>query len=95
MESGLPGEAWRKMKVCLPVALEKAMCATMRCTSSGCVGLVAVFLKDWELAQEALSCHVALDMLCQEVHEAWSGGATERPAVGKSAFLSPWTGCDS
>ena len=34
----------RKTKVCLPVALVKAMCATMRCTSSGCMGLVARFL---------------------------------------------------
>ena len=31
----------RKTKVCLPVALEKAKCATKRCTSSGCMGLVA------------------------------------------------------
>ena len=30
-----------KTKVCLPVALVKAMWATMRCTSSGCMGLVA------------------------------------------------------
>ena len=30
----------RKMKVCLLVALEKAMWATMRCTSSGFMGLV-------------------------------------------------------
>ena len=31
----------RKTKVCILVALEKAMWATMRCTSSGCMGLVA------------------------------------------------------
>ena len=32
---------------------------------------VTLFLKDWEPAKVALSCHMALDMLCQEVHEAW------------------------
>ena len=31
----------RKTKVCLLVALVKATCATMRCTSSGCTDLVA------------------------------------------------------
>ena len=74
----------RKTKVCLLVALVKAMCATMRCALSGCMGLVArsLSLKDWELAKVALSCHMALDMLCQEMHEASSlGGAAERPAV--------------
>ena len=32
---------------------------------------VSLFLKDWELARVALSCDMALDMLCQEMHEAW------------------------
>ena len=31
---------------------------------------VSLFLKDWELARVALSCRMALDMLCQEMHEA-------------------------
>ena len=30
---------------------------------------IALFLQDWEVAKVALSCHVALDMLCQELHE--------------------------
>ena len=30
-----------------------------------------LFLEDWELGRVALSCHIALDMLCQEMHEAW------------------------
>ena len=68
----MPGQ---KMKACLQVTLERTMCATMRCTSSGCMGLVtrslSLFLKDWELAKVALSCRMALDMLCQEMHEAW------------------------
>ena len=32
---------------------------------------ISLCLKDWELAKAALSCHMALDMLCQEMHEAW------------------------
>ena len=36
---------------------------------------ISLFSEDWELGRgrrwRALSCHVALDMLCQEVHEAW------------------------
>ena len=31
---------------------------------------ISLFLKGWELAKVALSCHMALDMLCQEMHEA-------------------------
>ena len=43
---------------------------------------IFLFLQDWELAKVALSCHVALDMPCQEMNEAWHrGAATERPAV--------------
>ena len=30
---------------------------------------ISLFLKDWELAKAALSCHMAL--VCQEMHEAW------------------------
>ena len=29
---------------------------------------IALFLQDWEVAKVALSCHIALDMLCQELH---------------------------
>ena len=38
---------------------------------SGPGGKISLFLQDWELAKLALSCHMALDMLCQEMHEAW------------------------
>ena len=31
----------------------------------------SLFLEDWELARVALSCHFALDVLRQEMHEAW------------------------
>ena len=30
---------------------------------------LALSLQDWEVAKVALSCHMALDMLCQEMHE--------------------------
>ena len=32
-------------------------------------GAIAHFLQDWEVAKVALSCHVALDMRCQELYE--------------------------
>ena len=32
---------------------------------------ISLFLQDWEFAKVALSCHTALEMLCQEIHEAW------------------------
>ena len=32
---------------------------------------IALFLQSWQLAEVAWSCHVALDMLCREMHEAW------------------------
>ena len=43
---------------------------------------LSLFLQDWELAKVASRCRMALDMLCQEMHEAWSSGdASKRPAV--------------
>ena len=30
-----------------------------------------LFHEDWEPARVALSCHLALDLLCQETQEAW------------------------
>ena len=57
----------RRMKMRAPTPLVTAMCSMMRCTSSGCMGLVtrslSLFLKDWELARVALSCHMALEVL--------------------------------
>ena len=70
-ESG--DEAWSEDESVLPMGHEKAMGTTMRCTSSGCMGLVARSLFSFrigKLAKVALSCHMALDMLCQEVDEA-------------------------
>ena len=34
------------------------------------VKLVALFLEDWELGRVALSCHMATDLLCQELRDA-------------------------
>ena len=30
---------------------------------------IALFRQGWEVAKVALGCHIALDMLCQELHE--------------------------
>ena len=30
---------------------------------------ISLCLQDWEMAKVALSCHMALDMLCQEMYE--------------------------
>ena len=32
---------------------------------------ISLFLQDWELAKVAPSCHMALDMLCQELNGPW------------------------
>ena len=32
---------------------------------------ISLLLQDRELARVASSCHMALDMLCQEMNEAW------------------------
>ena len=53
-------------------------------------GKVSLFLEDCEPARMALSCHVALDMLCQEMHAA----ARREPFVTASESLSLWTSCD-
>ena len=52
-------------KAILQVIPERTMCATKRCMSSGCMGLVTRSL-----------FHMALDMLCQELHDLVVGDAT-------------------
>ena len=32
---------------------------------------ISLFLQDWELAKVVLSCHMALDMQCQELNGPW------------------------
>ena len=76
------GEA-RGVKMRL-LPLVKAMSAMMRCTSSGCMGpltrsLFSCRTGSWQ--RWHLSCHMALDMLCQEMHEAWSMLWPDEPCV--------------
>ena len=50
---------------------------------------ISLFMEDWELARAALSCHRALDLLCQEIHEAWLLGCCHQEAcclTARSAF---------
>ena len=50
---------------------------------------VSLFLEDWELAGVALSCHIALDVLCQEMHEAcWLGCRCPVPLCHSKESLS-------
>ena len=56
---------------------------------------VSLFLEDWELARVGLSCCVALNLLCQEMHGLAAGLLLPRFPFSqqeKEAFLSPWTG---
>ena len=32
--------------------------------------VVALFLEDWELGRAASSCHMAMDLFCQEIRDA-------------------------
>ena len=49
---------------------------------------VSLFLKDWELARVAFSCHIALGMLCQEMHEACGLLLPEKPLCHSKKSLS-------
>ena len=33
--------------------------------------VVALFLEDWELGRVALSCHMTVNLLCQEMRDAY------------------------
>ena len=69
------GEAWSEDESVSSTASHKGnMCndALHVIESHGSGDKISLFfLQDWELAKVALSCHMALDMLCQEMHEAW------------------------
>ena len=47
--------------------------------------VVALFLEDWELGRVALSCHMAMDLLCQEMRVACFAGS--------ESLGSPWSLC--
>ena len=57
---------------------------------------ISLFLQDWEQAEVASSCHMALNMQCQELNGPWQLVCRcQGPSVTAiKAFLSPWTGCD-
>ena len=60
--------------------------------------VVALFLKDWELGRVALSCHVAMDLLCQEMRDSpVSGHGFSLLELSRQtkASLSQWTGFDN
>ena len=62
----------------------------MRCTS-GCMGPMTRSLcffscRIWELAKVAQRCHMGLDMLCQEMREAWQMCSCDGSA--RQVFLS-------
>ena len=74
----------RKTKVCLPVTLEKTMCATKRCTSLGCTGLVT---RSLSLLEGLEACKGGIELSHGPGHavpgmqEACQlGEATQRPA---------------
>ena len=82
MENGLPkeskvgceGEAWSEDESVSSTASRKGnMCndALHVIGLHGSSDKISLFLQDLELAKLALSCHMALDMLCQEMNEAW------------------------
>ena len=52
--------------------------------------MASLFLEEWELAREALSCHMALDLLCQEMKKR----ARKAHCHSVRKPLSPWKGCD-
>ena len=46
-------------------------CRALEVIGQDCSSEVVAFLsKDWELEREALSCHMAMDLLCQEMRDA-------------------------
>ena len=56
----------------------------------GLVDKVSLFLKDWVLGRVATTCHIALDMLCQEKHEPWKlAMLPEKPQCHSKISLSP------
>ena len=58
--------------------------------------MVSLFLEDWELARVALSCHLAPDLLCQEMQESCQGGplsqCTEASQHGEECGGTTWSG---
>ena len=86
----------RKTKVCPPAALVKAMCATMRCTSSCCMGVVTRS----PFSSRIGSCEGGVGLVAtwpwKCMRPGSSAAAAKRPFVTeRKASLSSWTGCDN
>ena len=63
-----------KTSVCLPMDLVKGIVCNDALRVIGLYGpsgKISLFLQDWELAKVALSCHMSLDMLYQEMNGPW------------------------
>ena len=82
----------RKTKVCLPPHLANDALHVIGLHGSG--DKISLFLQDWEFGQVAPSCHMALEMLYQEMRPGSGCGYREASCHGMSALLSPWTGRD-
>ena len=43
--------------------------------------VISPFLEDWEVGRVALSCHLSMDLLCQEMRDAcgWSSESLDSP----------------
>ena len=68
------GEAWSEDESVSSIASHKGNMCNDALHVIGLHGRgkkIFLFLHDWELAKVALICHIALDMLCQEMNEAW------------------------
>ena len=37
--------------------------------------VISLFLEDWDIGRVALSCHIAMDLLCQEMRDACKGSS--------------------
>ena len=80
------GEAWSEDEDASSTASREGNVCNDALHVVGLHGLgdkIPLFLQDWELAKVAPSCHMALDMLCQGMHEAWllSCGRQMSPCV--------------
>ena len=53
--------------------------------------VISLFLKDWEVGRVALSCHLSMDLLCQEMRDACKGeGAQSRWVPLVHCVQSAW-----
>ena len=90
----------RRRKTSRQTARVKTTWVMAHCLLSGgmdqATWLIAHFLQDWEVAEVALSCHIALDMLRQELHDVerrrfWFGfWAT--PVFNDLSLWAEWVG---